>query len=91
MSNDAFSTNLLRPGDGAFNSFPAVIDHDGSAIGVFRVGNNDPTPEVRLKASIFRQREHISFLEITITIVHESNDNMTTGFITDKTELIMTA
>src|SRR5438045_2054358 len=62
-----------------------------SVIDVFRVGNTDPTPEVRLKASIFRQREHISFLEITITIVHESNDNTTTGFITDKAGLIMTA
>ena len=91
MSNDVFFMNLLRSGDEVFNSFPAVIYHNSSAINVFQVENTDSTSEVRLKVSIFCQHEHIFFLEIIITIVHESNDNITTDFITDKTELIMTA
>ena len=91
MSNNMFSMNLLRPEDEVFNSFPAVIDHDDSVIDVFQVENTDSTSEVRLKVSIFCQHEHIFFLEIIITIMHESNNNTITDFITDKTELIMTA
>jgi len=83
--------NLLRSEDEILNSFPTVINHDGNVIDVFQVGNTDSTSEVRLKVSIFCQHEHIFFLEITITIMHESNDNIITDFITDKTELIMTA
>ena len=91
MSNDAFSTNLLRSEDEVFNSFSAVINHDSSVIDVFQVENTDSTLKVRLKVSIFRQCEHIFFLEIIIIIMHELNDNTITDFITDKTELIMTA